>query len=92
MLFSRTAKGKRMTKLLLATAAALVIGAAITATAQAGVAGPTSTMQNASQSIDMIDKVRRICRTRLSCERFPCRLVQQCYVTADYPPEHGQRR
>jgi hypothetical protein len=85
-------EGERMTKLLITTVAALVIGVAISATAQARVAGPTSTVQKAAQLIDLTDKVRRICRNVFKCDRFPCRIVQQCYITADYPPENGRRR
>jgi hypothetical protein len=81
-----------MTKLLITTAAALIIGAAITATAQAGVAGPSSAVKNASQAIELTEKTRRICRTVMKCTQFPCRFVQQCYVTSDYPPENGNRR
>ena len=77
-----------MTKLLITATAAFIISCAINATAQAAVVGPHNTVQNASQAIDLTDKVRRICRSVLKCDRFPCRFVQQCYVTADYPPEH----
>jgi hypothetical protein len=82
-----------ITRLLITTAiAALAIaGTAIGDTAQAAVVGPASAAQTAAQSLDFTQQVRRICRTRLVCERFPCRFVQQCYVTKDYPPEHGRR-
>jgi hypothetical protein len=76
--------------LVTAAIAALVIGGAI-GTAKAAVVGPHSSAQRAAQSLDMTDQVRRICHTKLVCTRFPCRFVEQCYVTKDYPPEHGRR-
>ena len=82
------------TRLLMTAAiAALVIGsAAITSTAQAAVAGPTSGIQGAAQSLSLTDQVRRICQRKLRCAGFMrCRWEQSCYVTKDYPPEHGRR-
>jgi len=56
------------TRLLMTAAiAALVIGsAAITSTAQAAVAGPSSGIQGAAQSLSLTDQVRRICQQELS--------------------------
>ena len=73
------------------TTAAAIMGLALTGSAQATVAAPGAATQRAAQSLNFTEQVRRVCRTRLTCERFPCRFVQQCYVTKDYPPEHGRR-
>jgi hypothetical protein len=71
--------------------AALLLGSLAVDAAQGAVSGPSSVTSQAVQSLDVTHHVRRVCRTRLACERFPCRFVQQCYVTKDYPPEHGRR-
>ena len=73
-------------------AATLAIGSAAM-TAQAGVVGPAPAMQSTAQSISPVEKTRRICRQVMRCPRFlQCHWERQCYITADYPPEHGQRR
>jgi hypothetical protein len=74
-----------------AIAAAIVGSVAFAGSAQATVAAPGAATERAAQSLNFTEQVRRVCRTRLTCERFPCRFVQQCYVTKDYPPEHGRR-
>ena len=71
---------------LLVTAA--VAGLIMSSAAQAAVVGPYSSTQRAAQTLDPTESVRRICRTQMKCDRFPCRLQQVCYVTKDYPPEH----
>ena len=74
--------------LVTAAVAALTIGSAT----QAAVVGPHSGAQRAAETLDLTQSIRRICRTQLKCDRFPCRFQQVCYVTKDYPPEHGNRR
>jgi hypothetical protein len=81
-------------RLLMITATALALGsAAMTGTAQAAVTGPAGTMQQSSQSLDLTQQARRICRPVLRCGKFPqgCWWTQSCYITLDYPPEHGRR-
>jgi hypothetical protein len=76
------------------TAATLAISAvALSETAQAGVAGPARVMHRSSQALDMTEQARRICRPVFRCGKFPrgCWWEQSCYVTRDYPPEHGRR-
>ena len=81
------------TKLLIAAAVVMLAAASFTVTAQAGVVGPASAMQSTAQSLDLIQKTRRICRQVMRCPRFlQCRWERQCYITADYPPEHNGRR
>jgi hypothetical protein len=83
-----------MNKFLVTTAVAVFViaGAATSGPAQAAVAGPTSGIQGAAQSLNLTDQVRRICQRKLRCARFmQCRWEQSCYVTKDYPPEHGRR-
>jgi hypothetical protein len=75
-----------MTKIIIAAIALTICTAA-----QAAVVGPYDGTQRAARSLDLTNQVRRICHTKLVCTRFPCRFVQQCYVTKDYPPEHGNR-
>lgn len=76
-----------------AVATLAIGGTAMIATAQAGMVGPATAVQSTAQSLNLIEKTRRICRQVLRCPRFlQCRWEQQCYITADYPPEHGQRR
>ena len=72
------------TLVIAAATAAIFCGTA----AQAAVVGPHSTVPSAAKSLNSVEQVRRICRSRLVCTKFPCRFVQQCYVTSDYPPEH----
>jgi hypothetical protein len=68
--------------------AAMIIGGA----AQAAVVGPHSTVQSAAQSLDATEQVRRICQRKLRCTSFMrCHWDTTCYVTKDYPPEHGRR-
>jgi len=81
------------TKLLIAAAVVMLAAASFTVTAQAGVVGPAPAMQSTAQSLDLIQKTRRICRQVMRCPRFlQCRWERQCYITADYPPEHNGRR
>lgn len=78
--------------LVITAVATLAIGGA-TVTAQAGVVGPTSTMQSSAQTLDLTQKARRICKQVFRCPRFlQCHWEKQCYITADYPPEHGRNR
>jgi hypothetical protein len=78
---------------LLVTAAAFLIGATFAGSAHAAVTGPVSAMQSASQSIGITEQTRRICESRLRCKSpFNCKREQVCYITRDYPPEHGRSR
>jgi hypothetical protein len=78
--------------LAIATVATLAIGG-LTVTAQAGVVGPTSTMQSSAQTLDLTQKARRICKQVFRCAKFlQCHWEKQCYITADYPPEHNRNR
>jgi hypothetical protein len=80
-------------RILMITAVAVLAIGSITMTAQAGVVGPTSAVQNTAQSLNLIEKTRRICRQVMRCPRFlQCHWEKQCYITADYPPERGGRR
>ena len=75
-----------------AVAAFVIASATIGGTAQAAVAGPTGAIQGAAQSLSLTDQVRRICQRKFRCAGFlRCRWEQSCYVTKDYPPEHGRR-
>ena len=80
--------------LIITAVAMLVIGSAtMIATAQAGVVGPASSVQSSAQTLDLIQKTRRICRRVMRCPKFlQCRWEQECYITADYPPEHRNNR
>lgn len=80
-------------RLILTAVAAIAIGGiAMTSSAQAGVVGPAPAVQSTAQTLNVIEKTRRICRQVMRCQRFmQCRWEKQCYITSDYPPEHGRR-
>ena len=81
------------TKFLMIAAVVMLATASFTMTAQAGVVGPAPAVQSTAQSLDLVQKTRRICRQVMRCPRFlQCRWETQCYITADYPPEHNGRR
>jgi hypothetical protein len=76
---------------MIAAVASLAIASAV-GTSQASVVGPSSAVQSSAQSLDQTEKARRVCRQQLKCPRFlQCHWEKQCYVTKDYPPEHGRR-
>jgi hypothetical protein len=80
-------------KLLITAAVVMFATSNFTMTAQAGVVGPAPAMQSTAQSLDLIQKARRVCRQVMRCPRFlQCHWEKQCYITADYPPEHNGRR
>jgi len=81
-------------RLIIAAVATLAIGGVVMIeSAQAGIVGPAPAVQSTAQSLNLIEKTRRICRQVMRCPRFlQCRWEKQCYITADYPPEHGGRR
>lgn len=81
-------------RLIITAVATLAIGSAtMIATAQAGVVGPAPAVQSSAQTLDLIQKTRRICRQVMRCPKFlQCHWEKQCYITADYPPEHRDRR
>jgi hypothetical protein len=72
----------------IAALAALMLNAAtLGETAQAAVAGPSGAMQDAGRSLDSMEQIRRVCRTKLKCVRFlQCRFEKTCSLTRDYPP------
>jgi len=80
-----------ITRLLITTAVAVFV-AATAIGAQAAVVGPASSAKSAAQALDVTEQARRICQRKLRCVSFlNCRWEQTCFVTKDYPPEHGRR-
>jgi hypothetical protein len=78
--------------LLIATVA--TFGIAVSAPANATVVGPQSTFQKSAGPLDLVHKARRICQQVFRCGTVGqgCWWEQKCHVTADYPPENGERR
>lgn len=83
------------TRLLMIAAATLALSnVALTETAQAFVTGSATTLQRSSQSLNMTQQVRRVCSFERVCGQSltSCHWERVCRVTADYPPENGDRR
>jgi hypothetical protein len=80
-------------RLIITAVAALTLsGVAMISPASAGMVGPHTAVQSSAQSLNLVEKTRRICRQVMRCPKFlQCRWEKQCYITADYPPEHGRR-
>ena len=77
-----------------AIATLAISSATMTGTAQAFVAGPAGAVQRSAQSLDMTQRVRRVCSLERRCTSnwTSCHWERVCRVTADYPPENGNRR
>ena len=79
--------------LITAMATLVICSAAMTETAQATVAGPVGATQHAAQSLDLTQRVRRVCTRKLRCARFlQCHWEQTCFLTRDYPQHDEEMR